>query len=171
MQKKLFSILSLLFFFIVSSIGQTSEEDLVKQIFENYKSAILNDEGESELNYIDSRTLKYYTDILDAVKNADSTRVDTFSLIDKITVFSIRHRATKEEIIGMNGNGLFAYAIKNGMVGKNSVVNNSIGEVLIDETFAKGQLLVKGKKAPLYFNFYKRNGSMEIRFNFFISCF
>lgn len=64
--------------------------------------------------------------------------------------------------MAMSGNDLFVYAIKNGMVGKNSVVNNTIGEVLINGMFAKGQLLVKGKKAPLYFHFYKETDQWKL---------
>ena len=41
------------------------------------------------------------------------------------------------------------------MVGKNSVANNSIGEVTIDGNFAKGQFVVNGQKAPFYLHFYK----------------
>lgn len=68
MKKKLFCIITLLFFFVVSSSGQPTEENLVKQAFDNYKSAILNDKGESALNYVDTRTLKYYSDIINEIK-------------------------------------------------------------------------------------------------------
>ncbi|MFN6086371.1 MAG: hypothetical protein ACK476_15765, partial [Fluviicola sp.] len=44
-----------------------------------------------------------------------------------------------------------------GMVGKNSVANNSIGEITIDKEFAKGQFISNGKKSPLYFHFYKED--------------
>jgi hypothetical protein len=136
--RKLSGILLLFFLFVISSNGQTGKEALVKQAFDDYKSAILNDKGEDALKYINSRTIKYYTEIIDLVKNADSAQVNSLSLIDKITVFSIRHRATREEILAMGGTDLFVYAIKKGMVGKNSVANNSIGKVTIDGAFAKG---------------------------------
>jgi len=55
----------------------------------------------------------------------------------------------------MDGKGVFVYASKKGMVGKNSVANNSIGDVSVNTAFAKGQLLISGQKAPLYFRFYK----------------
>ena len=148
--------------FAITSVGQQTEENLVRQTFDGYKSAILNDKGEEASNYVDSTTIRYYTDIIDVVKNADSSRVDTLPLIDKITVFSIRHRATKDEILSMNGKDLFVYAIKNGMVGKNSVANNSVGNIKIDKTFAKGQLLVNGRPAPLYFEFHKENGKWKL---------
>ena len=41
------------------------------------------------------------------------------------------------------------------MVGKNSVANHAIGEITINNDFAKGQFLANGQKTPLYFHFYK----------------
>ena len=142
--------------------AQTNEAILVKQAFNKYKSAILNDKAEEALDAVDSRTIKYYTDILDAVKTADSTKIESMSLIDKITVLSIRSRANKEEILAMKGPDLFLYSIKNGMVGKNGVMNNSVGDIIINKDFAKGLLLVNGKKTPLYFHFYKEQRKWKL---------
>ena len=149
-------------FLLSQTKAQLREEELVKKAFDNYKSAILNDNAEEALRNVDSRTVNYYTQILNQVKNADSLGINSMSLIDKITILSIRARATREEILKMQGSELFIYAIKNGMVGKNSVINNSVGEVSIDSSFAKGQLLVKGNKTPLYFHFYKEQNTWRL---------
>ena len=77
-------------------------------------------------------------------------------------MFSIRHRTPKEDILSFDGKGLLVYAIKSGMVGKNSVANNSIGEITIDNNFAKGQFIANGQKAPFYFHFYKEEGQWKI---------
>jgi hypothetical protein len=142
--------------------GQKSEEKLVKKSFDNYKTAILNDKGDEAVKYVDSRTIKYYSDILQLVKTADSTKIETLSILDKLMVFSIRDRTSKEDILSFDGKSLFVYAIKSGMVGKNSVANNSIGDVMIDNDFAKGQLIANGQKAPFDFHFYKEDGQWKI---------
>jgi hypothetical protein len=77
-------------------------------------------------------------------------------------VFSIRHRTSKNDILSFDGKSLLVYAINSGMVGKNSVANNSIGEVIIESEFAKGQFLANGQKAPFYFHFYKEEGQWKI---------
>lgn len=155
-----FAIFLVLFRFI--SNGQSNEEVLVRQAFNNYKSAILNDRAEDALKVIDSRTKKYYKNILQDVKKADSLKIDKLSLIDKITILGIRAKAQREEIIEMKGTDAFLFAIKNGMVGKNSVVNTSIGEVTLDSTFAKGKLVSEGEESPYYFNFYKEEGNWKL---------
>ncbi len=142
--------------------GQESEGELVKKSFDNYKTGVLNDKGVEAVNFVDSRTIKYYSYILGLVKTADSTKVETLSILDKLMVFSIRHRTSKEDILSFDGKSLLIYAIKSGMVGKNSVANISIGDVTIDGNFAKGQLVANGQKAPFYFHFYKEDGLWKI---------
>jgi hypothetical protein len=157
-------ILNLAFLFILAkaSYAQKEEQVLVKKAFDSYKSSILNDKGEEAVKYVDSRTFKYYDQVLDLVKHADSTEVANLSLLDKLMVLSIRHRTSREDILSFDGKGLLIYAIESGMVGKNSVANNSIGKTVVDDNFAKGQLIVNGKEAPLHFHFYKEEGEWKI---------
>jgi hypothetical protein len=160
MQKLFF--LSLLFLLTTAAIGQKAEEKLVKASFEKYKSSILNDKGEEAVRYVDSRTIKYYGNVLHWVKNADAGEVEKLSMLDKLMVFTIRHKTLREDILSFNGEGLLVYAIKSGMVGKHSVANASIGSVSIEEGFAKGQYVSNGKETPLYFHFYKEENQWKI---------
>lgn len=157
-------ILGVLFLLLTGQLtfGQKSEEKLVIKSFDNYKATILNDKGEEAVKYVDSRTIKYYSEILELVKTADSSKIETLSILDKLMVFSIRHRTPKEDILSFDGKSLFVYAIKSGMVGKNSVANSSIGEVIIESDFAKGQFIANGQKAPFFFHFYKEEGQWKI---------
>lgn len=153
----------LIFLFAGQQAGaQKSEGSLVKKSFDSYKTLILNDKGDEAVKYVDTRTIKYYGDILKLVKSADSTTVETLSILDKLMVFSIRHRTSKEDILNFDGKSLLVYAIKSGMVGKNGVVNNSIGDITVDENFAKGQLIANRRKTPFYFHFYKEEGKWKI---------
>jgi hypothetical protein len=145
-----------------SSHAQKSEKKLIRNSFDNYKTSILNDKGDDAVKYVDSRTVNYYAEMLEMTKHADSSHLNSLGLMDKLMVFSIRHRATKEEILSFDGKGLLIYAIKEGMVGKNSVANNAIGDIEIDGTFAKGQLIANGQKAPFYFHFYKEEDIWKI---------
>jgi hypothetical protein len=146
----------------ISAFTQKSEVKAVKASFDNYKQAILNDKGEEAVQYVDSRTINYYGDVLEKVRSADSATVNRLDLLDKVMVFSVRHRATKEDILSFDGKGLLVYAIKSGMVGKNSVVNSSIGDVTVEGTFAKGQYVSNGQKAPFNFDFYKEDNAWKV---------
>ena len=145
-----------------AAIEAKNEVTKIKQCFANYKSSILNNKGEEAVEYVDSRTIKYYQNILDKTKMADSTEINSMNIMDKFMVFSIRHRTAKEDILKFDGKQLLVYAIQEGMVGKNSVANNEIGDVEVDENFGKGQLIANGTPAPMYFHFYKEEGNWKI---------
>ncbi len=155
------SVLFLLFVFAKFAVAQNDEKLIVKT-FEHYKSAIMNGRGEEAVKFVDSRTIRYYSYIVEMVKHADSLKVCSLQLIDRIMVFSIRHRATKNEILSFNGKSLLAYSIKEGMIIKNSVSNVNIGEITISGDMAKGRFLINGKEAPLYFSFYKEEGAWKL---------
>jgi hypothetical protein len=147
---------------VFTSFGQENQEKTIQKVFENYKSAILNDKGIEALNFVDSRTIAYYDDIIKKIKTADSITIESYTILDKLMVLAIRHSASQEEIMNMNGKSLFVYAIDNGMVGKNSVQNNSIGRVQIDDAFATGQFLVNGQETSINFHFYLENNNWLI---------
>lgn len=152
----------LLLFCAAPSFAQPGVNESVARAFNDYKNAILNDKAEEALKAVDSRTKKYYTDLLHDVKLADSLRIDSLPLIDKITILRIRSAASKPEIESMQGTDAFLFAIKNGMVGKSSVANNELGEIIMEEIFAKGQLVAAGQKTDYYFHFYKEEGQWKM---------
>lgn len=152
----------LLFLIPILTTAQQTEEQQVKKTFDNYKSAILNDKGEEAVEQVDTKTITYYGDILEKVKTADSLKVDKLSLMDKLIVLVVRQRISKDEIMTTNGKQLLVTAIKMGMVGKSSVINNEVGVVKVNGNFASGELLVRGQKTPLAFEFHKENGLWKL---------
>jgi hypothetical protein len=155
--------LTFLFFFIltISVFGQESDEDLVRKAIESYKSSLLNNNGEDAVKYIDSRTFKYYSDILDLVKNADSSKVETNSLLDKLTVLLIRHKVSKKDILSFDGQTFFIYTIESGMSGK-GIEKSTIGVITIEDSKAKVQLIANGQIAPVLLLLRKEGGNWKI---------
>lgn len=162
---KKISFLVLILFLLTACQNQSQKADeaeLVKKTFEKYNSAILNDKGEEAVNYLDSRTLRYYADILEKVKKADEAALNSLSFTDKLQILRIRLTAKKEQILSFDDKEVIIFAVKNGMVGKEGVSNQSLGEITIEENVAKGQLVVKGKKTPFYLHFYKEDNQWKI---------
>lgn len=141
----------------VCSYGQNTEEALVKACFEGYKQAILTDKGTEAAGMVDSRTMQYYSHLLEMIKTADSAEMRAASLVDRFSVFCVRLKMTREDILQLDGRKLLIYAINSGMVGKNGVVNSTVGTVTVSEDFAKGVCVVDGTPSPLYFHFYKED--------------
>lgn len=145
----------------INAVAQ-SDEDAVLSTFEAYKNAILTDKGVEAAETVDSRTMKYYSDILEKVKTSDSLEVESLGIIDKLMVLRIRFTAPKNEILSFEGKDLFIYAIDKGMVGKSSVVNASLGDVTISGEFAKADFIVNNQKTPFFFHFYYEKETWKI---------
>lgn len=144
----------------MSAFAQKSEEKLVRKAFDNYKTAVLNKQGEQAVNYVSAKTIDYYSNMLELVKTADSTTIDRLQLMDKLMVLTVRLRIPKEEILKFDGKSFLEYGISNGMIG--NIANFSIGDVKITGDTAKGQFMVGKEKAPFYYDFYKENGQWKI---------
>ena len=162
--KKIYITL-IMFYIILSSCNNNNnnnEKIAILQVFENYKTAVLNDKGDDAYNCVDSTTIKYYTDILEKAKHADYKIINSLKVLDKMTILTIRHYSTKEEILSFDIRNLFIYTIKKGMVGKNGVSKSSLGEITINGKSAIGQFVADGQKAPFGFKFNNEQGKWKI---------
>lgn len=161
MKKKLYLLL-LMLAVATGSFAQKKEEKAVRKAFDKYRSALLDENGDEALKYICNKTILYYNDLLKTVKHSDSLEVSKLGVFNKLMVFSVRHRVPKEVLLTVDGKGLLLYSINEGMVGKNTVNNASIGGVTINGDTAKGDFLIYKDITPFTFAFYKEDGSWKL---------
>ncbi len=160
--KKYILFLLLLPFFATFSFSQTSEDTLVRAAFERYRSNLLNDRGIEAVKDVDSKTIQYYTDLLELTKTADSTKIETLSIIDKMSVLLMRLKIPKQELLSFTGRDLFIYSVDHGMVGKGGVSRSTIGKITIDGDFAVAQLEGKAAPSQIHFEFHKENEEWKL---------
>ncbi len=144
------------FYFLLYSIVGFSQNttQAIQEVFNNYKAAIMADQETKAIEYMDTRTLDYYKNILHLVIYADSVTLDAQPLLDKFTVLNIRHIATKKQILAFDDKSIIAFTIKNGMMGKNTLENFTLGKITVKDKTAKAQLIENGKKSEKFYNFY-----------------
>lgn len=147
---------------LVISCNSKDSEWEVKDAFYNYKKELLSGNGKNAASYLDARTISYYSNMLSIVNYADSTFISKLSALDKLMALSTRSVASVKELDSLSGETFFAYAVKNGLIGKKSVENVFIGDVIINEDFAKGQYIKNGKITPLYYHFYLEEKQWKI---------
>jgi hypothetical protein len=153
-------LLLLLFFVHTSSFAQEIES--IRKTFSGYKSAVIEGNGPEAVRWVDNTTLSYYDRILQTSIKADSAKIQSLNILDKLMVFTVRHRIPPEEILAMKGDRFFVYAIEKNMIAKSSVASLELGEVTLNDKTATGQLIVHGQKSPLNFIFNKESGIWKI---------
>lgn len=144
-------------FFSSVTFAQTLESDDIRKSFNDYKAAVLATDGDKAVIYVDQKTVAYYDRILRKSLTADSLTIDTMDIIDKLVILTVRQSTSTSELETMDGESLFIYAIDNGLVGKNSVQNNSIGKVEVDGNNAKATLVSNGTPTQSAFDYHLEN--------------
>jgi hypothetical protein len=151
------------FIIIVSTIfcacESDNQEDLIKESFNSYKKAIINDDGKEAVKYVDSRTIKYYDKILELTKNADSVQIEKSTIMEKFFVLAIRHTTPKDSIFKFTGQTLYSYAIEKGMTGKEGAIQLYIDRIDVEDNFAIVEVKSKNAKSDpaIKINYYKEN--------------
>ena len=134
----------------------------VQDVFDQYKSAIIAEDGKKAIEYMDIRTLEYYKKLLHHVLSADSLTLESLSLMEKFSVLSIRHMATKKEILAFTDKSFIDFTVKNGMMGKNTLEGYTLGKITVKDKFAKAQILEEGKKSNKVYHFYSDGTNWKI---------
>lgn len=150
--------------FLLISWTALAQDDarVVREVFEKYKEAVLASKGDDAVKYVDTNTIRYFDRILNDVKTADSASLVRKSLVDRLMIFTIRHKAAADDIAAFDGRQLFVYAINTGIVAKNAIQNNGVGEIRIDGNKANGQFIFFGQKAPFHFEFNNEEGQWKM---------
>ncbi len=144
------------------AISQKKEIKAVKNCFELYRTALLSENGEDALAQVNSKTVNYYSQVLENCKNLDSAEVSSLNLMDKLMVLAVRYRTPVDDILKFSGEELIVYAVNNDMIGKNGVMNAELGSIDVDGDFADSRIRQGKEEAPFGFHFYKENDQWKI---------
>jgi hypothetical protein len=139
-----------------------NESDRIQETFDTYMQAILNNRGVLAYSVVDQSTKKYWEELFHKVIYSNKNEILEYRLADKFTITLARHLTPHAQLLAMNGQTFFEYAVNQGWVGKNSVSKLSLGDLGVSGNFAIGKAVVQGKIAPFHWHFYKEEGSWKI---------
>lgn len=164
--KRTYLFLAFFGVYIISASAQSkpSKQDIkaVLACFDDYKAAIAEKNGKKALACIDHNTISYYNTMLRHALKSDSATINHLNFTDKMLVLSMRHRIDFNDLVEMDAPKVFTYAVENDWIG-NDMSKNSAGEILVDGTEAKLQLVKNGKATPFYVQMHKsKHWQMDI---------
>ena len=139
-----------------------ADEKEIRDCFNRYKKAVLNDRGKEAVECVDQKTIKYYEDVLEWTKSAKRQEVEQMSFMDKMMVLMLRHRIPQETVRLKSGKELIICGVENGMIGKDSVANLELEAITVNDDFASAKITINGRAAPINYRFAFENGQWKM---------
>ena len=149
---------------ILSPFVFSKSEDEVIECFEKYKTAVTGNKGEEAVQYVDTKTVDFYQDILDSILYADKETIIKESLANKFMILLIRSSVPLESLKEMDGKSLLALLINKGLAGADLVIDNSIKNVTLDENFATADCWKNDKDTGQKHHFYYEDQQWKLNF-------
>lgn len=88
--------------------------------------------------------------------------VRLLSPMNKIMVLSLRHRIPVDVLRAMTPEEVFAHAVNQGWIGKDSVLDSDIGQLRVFGNDASAEYVKGGKPTPLKYRFTKEDEKWRI---------
>ena len=134
----------------------------VEKVFKDYQKALLNDNGNKAIQYLDSKTIKWYSDVLYHTKNTNRSDLEKLPFMEKMTALLIRGVATYEEIISFDVYSFMAFSVNNGLVDKNSTTMQTLANISVNDQYASADILMNEQDSNADFEFRKEKGSWKL---------
>ncbi|HEX8299110.1 MAG TPA: hypothetical protein VF594_08110 [Rubricoccaceae bacterium] len=106
---------------LVAVVPPVAAQETSPKAFEAYRTALLAEDGHAVVGLVDSGTLAYYGQGVEWALDADSADVAAMRLIDRLMVFSLRHRVPADTVRAFDGASSLSYAVRKGWIGAGSV--------------------------------------------------
>lgn len=155
-------LLSLVAAIAITNPVRANEVELVREVFSDYKSAILANNGQVVASNLSQSSIDYYRDMQKLAICAQASEVKAKSFVNRMQVLVLRLRVPTEFLTQMSGQEVVVYAVERGWVGKESVTKLQLGEVTISEPIALGEALSNGRSIGAQFRFIKESDMWKL---------
>ena len=137
-----------------------SDEQCVKDVFQAYRKALLDQNGEAAWSYIDSHTANYYGDMLSKSLSLPRDDLDRLELISQFMVLRLRLEFKKSKLESMTNKDVFVIGVQQGWIGKSTVEGIVIDRIEINGHTAIA-FMAKAPNVPL-FHFIKEADNWKL---------
>lgn len=135
------------------------EAAAVRESFIDYKTAILEGDGETAAELVTERTHALYRGFADSALTLDKAGLDGLHVMDRMSVLQLRHQMTRQQLESMSGEEIVAYAVDHGWIGKDGAARLQVGEFTVDGSAATAPVLGgDGKETLLRMRFAREDG-------------
>ena len=148
------------------------ETEAVRSVFQSYRQALLDGDGQAATALVDESTLSYFETVQRLALSGSEEEVKARAFVDRLLIVTMRHELEEEVLASMDLEGLLHHAIEAGWIAKASIRQLDIGEISIDGDEATGVALTAGvvpaqtdpEVEPLSYAFVREDGVWKFRF-------
>lgn len=142
---------------------KANEEKLIRKTLSDYKAAVLKDNGNEAVKYVDSQTIAYFHSLQQNAMTLDSIDIERLRLMDRYQLVMLKHMLKPNELRTMDGKQVLAFLINSKTINKETIMKMTPGNIVIRENNASAQILIDNKKAADFqFTFYKEHGNWKL---------
>lgn len=142
--------------------SKSSNRELVKNCFEEYKTAVTKRDGIKARSVADKETISFYDRVIKHARFSTKSELNKAGLSEKLIVFSVRQNVPLYSVRNFSGDQLFAYMISNGLIDNSTMSFIDLGEIELINNAAQAPVIVGGQKAPFTLRFKKEKGIWKI---------
>ena len=153
--------LTLLVFIGIPALA-TDEAEEVTRAFSSYRSAILAGNGAKAAELVSRETLAFYDETRRLALFGDAEALQEQSLVTQIQILTFRLRVPPEKLESLSAKELVAYAIDQGWIGKDSVLQLQPGTVHAEGDVALLKVVVDGKEVDIGFRLEREEGTWRL---------
>jgi hypothetical protein len=141
---------------------ESFDQQAVRQNFNAYKYALLNDLGAEAADLVSEKTIRHYDQLRQSALTSDANEMKEFSSFQRLVVLAIRHNIPAPTLRKMQGRDIFAFGIKNQWVAKDSVAPFELGTINVYGNYASGEVLKSGQRSSQLLEFRKEDGAWRV---------
>lgn len=145
-----------------SPAGSENEGAAVVAAFDDYKSALIAQDGEAAAGIAADPTLDYYDEMRALALTATRREVKRLRLGDQLFALGLRHFLPPARLQKMDGFKVFEYSVDEGMISENAVSKMEATDADVSGDRALLSIEIGGKPAPFTFVFVREDGSWKI---------
>ncbi|PRP91339.1 hypothetical protein ENSA5_56050 [Enhygromyxa salina] len=119
------------------------EQEAVREAVRSYAAALGAREAEAAREWVVFETFGFYEDLRIAALRASREQLEAWDLMTVILILQIRSEVPRAQLEALDGRGLFARAVNDGLVGE-QLEDIALDEVWIDEEREHAQIRVEG---------------------------
>jgi hypothetical protein len=135
-----------------------ADAEAIKASFERYRTEVLAGNGAAVPGIVSPSTITHYDEVVRLAQTAGPAEIASAGVMDRLMIARLRVSMPPEELAAMDGAGLLAYGVDNGMIDASSVENNSLGEVRVEGDRGFAEMLVDAVPSGVDWEFV-RTGS------------